>query len=139
MDREGIMGLIPHREPMLLVDRMELDAEGVGHAWYTVPEDPFYCRGHFPGNPMVPGVILCEIMAQSTCQLYPEVFQDHLVVYRGLDDVKFRGVVKPGDTCEVTCRLLEHKGSLYVCDASLFVSGKRCAQAKITLAATPKA
>ena len=139
MDREGIMGLIPHREPMLLVDRMELDAEGVGHAWYTVPEDPFYCRGHVPGNPIVPGVILCEIMAQSTCQLYPEIFKDHLVMYRGLDDVKFRGVVKPGDTCEVTCRLLEHKGSLYVCDASLSVSGKRCAQAKITLAATPKA
>jgi 3-hydroxyacyl-[acyl-carrier-protein] dehydratase len=124
---------------MLLVDRMELDAEGVGRAWYTVPEDPFYCRGHFPGNPIVPGVILCEIMAQSTCQLYPEIFKDHLVMYRGLDDVKFRGVVKPGDTCEVTCRLLEHKGSLFVCEASLSVSGKRCAQAKITLAATPKA
>ena len=139
MDREGIMGLIPHREPMLLVDRMEMDAEGVGHAWYTVPEDPFYCRGHFPGNPIVPGVILCEIMAQSTCQLYPEIFKDHLVMYRGLDNVKFRGVVQPGDTCEVTCIRLEQKGRLYVCEASLSVSGKRSAQAKITLAATPKA
>jgi len=139
MDREGIMGILPHRDPMLLVDRMEVDAEGVGHAWYTVPEDPFYCRGHFPGNPIVPGVILCEIMAQSTCQLYPEVFADHLVVYRGLDGVKFRGVVKPGDTCEVTCTLQENKGSLYVCKASLAVDGKRCAEAQITLAATPKA
>ena len=88
---------------------------------------------------MVPGVILCEIMAQSTCQLFPEVFKDHLVMYRGLDAVKFRGIVKPGDTCEITCTLVEQKGSLYVCDASLSVSGKRCAQAQITLAATPKA
>ena len=138
MDREGIMGLIPHREPMLLVDRMEMDAEGVGHAWYTVPEDPFYCRGHFPGNPIVPGVILCEIMAQSTCQLYPEVFRDHLVMYRGMDGVKFKGVVKPGDTCEITCTLVEHKGSLFLCNASLSVSGKCCAQAQITLAAVPR-
>ncbi len=139
MDREEIIGLLPHRDPMLLIDRLETDADGIGHGWYTIPEDPFYCRGHFPGNPMVPGVILCEIMAQSTCQLFPEIFKEHLVVYRGLDNVKFRGVVKPGDTCETTCSLLEQKGSLYVCMATLSVNGKRCAEARITVAATPKA
>jgi 3-hydroxyacyl-[acyl-carrier-protein] dehydratase len=138
MTREEIINLIPHREPMLLLDRTELDDAGVGHAWYTIPEDPFFCRGHFPGNPMVPGVILCEIMAQSTCQLFPEAFQDHLLVYRGLDQVKFRGVVRPGDLCEITCSLIEKKGSIYVCDATLSVGGKRCAQAQITIAATPK-
>jgi 3-hydroxyacyl-[acyl-carrier-protein] dehydratase len=138
MNKEEIKNLIPHREPMLLLDRTELDENGVGHGWYTVPQDPFFCRGHFPGNPMVPGVILCEMMAQSTCQLYPEVFADHLVVYRGLDKVKFRGMVKPGDTCETTCTLVEKKGSIYVCDAKLSVDGKLCAQAQITVALTPK-
>ena len=138
MDREEIQTILPHRDPMLLVDRMEVDAQGVGHAWYRIPHNPFYCQGHFPGNPIVPGVILCEIMAQSTCQLYPEIFKDHLVVYRGMDRVKFRGTIRPGDLCEVTCTLEEHKGSLFVCEAALSVSGKRCAQAQLTLAAVPK-
>ena len=139
MDREEIKGILPHRDPMLLVDRMEVDENGVGHAWYTIPEDPFYCRGHFPGNPIVPGVILLEIMAQGTTQLYKEAFKDNLVVYRGLEGVKFKGVVKPGDTCETTCTLKEHMGRLYVCDAVLSVAGKRCAQAQITVAEAPKA
>ena len=138
MEREEIQTILPHRDPMLLVDRMEVDAQGVGHAWYTIPEDPFYCRGHFPGNPIVPGVILCEIMAQSTCQLYPEIFKDNIVVYRGLNGVKFRGVVKPGDLCEITCTLEDQKGNLFVCEAALSVGGKRCAQAQLTLAAVPK-
>lgn len=138
MDRDEIMQLLPHREPMLLVDHMETDADGIGHAWYTIPDDPFYCRGHFPGNPIVPGVILCEIMAQSTCQLFPEVFKDHLLMYRGLDQVKFRREVHPGDLCEIQAKLTERRGSIFVCDTTLSVAGQRCAQAHITLAAVPK-
>lgn len=138
MTREEIKALIPHREPMLLIDRTQMDEAGVGHAWYRIPDDPFFCRGHFPGNPMVPGVILCEIMAQSTCQLFPEVFKDHLIVYRGMDSVKFRSTVRPGDLCEVTCTLLEQKGSIYVCNAALSVDGRCCCQGILSVAAVPK-
>ena len=139
MNKEEIQQVLPHREPMLLIERTSLDENGNAHAWATVPEDPFYCRGHFPGNPVVPGVILCEMMAQSTCQLFPEVFETHLLVYRGMDGIKFRGMVKPGDTCEIITHLVEQKGMLYVCDSKVMVEGRCCAQGRITVAATPKA
>ena len=138
MNREEIKQLLPHREPMLLLDSMELGPDGLSHATFRIPENPFFCQGHFPGNPIVPGVILCEMMAQASSILFTEAFKENLLVYRGMDGVKFRQEVRPGDLCEITVSLLEHKGSLYVCDASLSVSGRRCAQARITLAAVPK-
>lgn len=123
---------------MLLVESASVDASGACHASYRIPSDPFYCQGHFPGNPIVPGVILCEIMAQSCFHLMLEVFAGHLMVYRGLDCVRFRGTVRPGDLCETTCTLVDQKGTLWACDAKLSVGGKVCAQARITLAAVPK-
>ena len=75
MTREELKDFLPHREPMLLVDEMEIDSEGVCHAKYLVREDEFFCRGHFPGNPIVPGVIQCEIMAQSCALLVKDDIQ----------------------------------------------------------------
>ena len=138
MTREQIMQVLPHRAPMLLLDQASLDPDGVARSTYRIPEQPYFCEGHFPGNPLVPGVILCEIMAQSAFPLFVEAFRDHLLVYRGLDQVKFRGQVKPGDLCEMSATLVEQKGNIYVCDASLSVAGRRCAQARITLAAIAK-
>jgi len=138
MDKEAIKELLPHREPMLLVDEAWMDADGTAHATFRIPEDPFFCHGHFPGNPIVPGVILCEIMAQSCVTLLEEALKTNLLMYRGLDSVKFRNIVRPGDLCEINATLLEQKGSIFICDADLSVAGKRCAQARITLASTPK-
>ncbi|MBQ1857706.1 MAG: hypothetical protein II142_05910, partial [Bacteroidales bacterium] len=69
MNKEEIKQFLPHREPMLLVEECDMDENGVGHAKYRIKEDEFFTRGHFPGNPIVPGVIQCEIMAQSCAVL----------------------------------------------------------------------
>ena len=134
MNREEIQRFLPHRAPMLLVDELTLDADGTGHGTYRVREDEFFCRGHFPGNPIVPGVILCEIMAQSCSVLIMEDLRDHLPVYRGIDEVKFRQPVHPGDLCEVTCRTIGKKGGLYYCSARLEVAGRICCSGKVTIA-----
>ena len=97
MNREEIMNILPHRDDMLLLDDVE-ERDGVSVGHYRVRGDEFFLRGHFPGNPIVPGVILCEILAQSACVLMKDkMTEGKLPVYTGLNNVKFRSPVKPGD------------------------------------------
>ena len=78
MDREEIKKFLRHREPMLLVDEMELQEDGTVIGKYHVRGDEFFLQGHFPGQPIVPGVILCEIMGQCSSLL----IKDYLVAPR---------------------------------------------------------
>ena len=106
MNREELKKYLPHREPMLLVDEVEIDEEGVAHAKYRIREDEFFCRGHFPGNPIVPGVIQCEIMAQSCVLLVKDEVQGKTTLYTGINNVKFKNIVRPGDLCEDCVKML---------------------------------
>ena len=72
MKRDEIKKILPHREPMLLIDEANLLDEATAEGFYTVRGDEFFLQGHFPNNPVVPGVILCEIMAQTCCVLMGE-------------------------------------------------------------------
>ena len=137
MDREEIKSFLPHRAPMLLVDELTLDPDGTGHGRYRIRDDEFFCRGHLPENPVVPGVILCEIMAQTCSVLMLEDLRDHVPVYRGIDGVRFKQPVHPGDLCEISCRTLEKKGGLYSCAAELKVDGRLCCRGILTIAAVP--
>lgn len=134
MDREELKEFLPHRDPMLLVDEIEIDAEGTAHARYRIKEDEFFCRGHFPGNPIVPGVIQCEIMAQSCALLVKDEIVGKTTLYSGIDNVRFKHPVYPGDLCEVTAHLKSKRGNLFFCDAELHVDGQLCCKGSLSFA-----
>lgn len=134
MDREELKEFLPHRDPMLLVDEIEIDAEGTAHARYRIKEDEFFCKGHFPGNPIVPGVIQCEIMAQSCALLVKDEIVGKTTLYSGIDNVRFKHPVYPGDLCEVTAHLKSKRGNLFFCDAELHVDGQLCCKGSLSFA-----
>ncbi len=132
MNREEIMNIIPHRDDMLLIDSVELDDEGTAHGRYTVRGDEFFLRGHFPGNPVVPGVILCEIVAQTSCILIQDEMKGKTPYYAGIDKVRFRQMVRPGDTLEVSVKLLRNKMNVYVVGGEAKVNGKLSVSGEFT-------
>lgn len=132
MDREELKEYLPHREPMLLVDEIEIDSEGVGHAKYLIKEDEFFCRGHFPGNPIVPGVIQLEIMAQSCALLFQKDICGKTTLYTGINNVRFRHIVRPGDLCEITTRRITSRGPIHFCQAELKVNGRLCSKGDLS-------
>ena len=136
MTKEEIMQILPHRDDMLLLDEVSMDgSDAVGH--YRVRGDEFFLRGHFPGNPIVPGVILCEILAQSACVLMKDAMAEgKLPVYTGLNNVKFRSPVRPGDTIETRCRIKRAKHPFYFAEGTVCVEGRLCVSAEFSFAIT---
>ena len=139
MNREELKKILPHREPMLLVDEAHVTEEGIAEGTYTVRGDEFFLQGHFPGNPVVPGVILCEIMAQCCCVLLQETMkgqeaQKVTPYYTGLNNVKFRNTVKPGDTLHITCEIERVKEPFYFAKGQGTVEGKKCISADFSFA-----
>lgn len=134
MDREEIMTILPHRGRMLLLDDVgEEGGTAIGH--YTVRGDEFFLDGHFPGDPIVPGVILCELLAQSACILLRGTMSGGgLPVYTGLDHVRFRSSVRPGDTVEARCRIERAKHPFYFAEGTVTVGGRLCVSAGFSFA-----
>lgn len=134
MNREEIMSILPHRDSMLLLDEVYREGdEALGS--YTVRGDEFFLSGHFPGNPVVPGVILCEILAQSACILLSGALNEgRLPMYTGLDRVRFRAPVRPGDTIQTRCSIKRAKPPFYFAEGSASVNGKVCVSAEFSFA-----
>ena len=133
----GIMKLLPHRFPFLLVDRITECVPGKyikGYKNITMNEDQF--NGHFPGNPIFPGVLMVEALAQiSACSILtmPE-YAGRLVLFAGIDGVRFKRVVRPGDKLEFHCEVTKIKGPIgkTICRAT--VDGELACEAELMCA-----
>lgn len=137
MNREEIKKLLPHREPMLLLDEVEIDEQGRSVAKYTVRGDEFFLQGHFPGNPIVPGVIQCEMIAQTAVALLPDC-AGKTPLYTGLNNVKFKTPLLPGDTAVMTVELTNRRGIFCFAKGRLEANGKLCTSAEFSFALLSK-
>ena len=134
MNQEEIKKLLPHRDNMLLVEEAQVDGEtAVGR--YHVRGDEWFLQGHFPGNSVVPGVVLCEMMAQATCVLLGEQLPQGATPYfNSMNNVRFKSPVKPGDTFESRCKLTRVKKPFYFAEGEGYVDGKLSVKAEFSFA-----
>ena len=137
-DIEQIKQIIPHRDPMLMVDCIEqLDQEAgtvVGIKTFTGEEEFF--KGHFPGNPVVPGVFLIEALAQTGAFaiLSREEYLGKTGYFASWDKIKFRRKVLPGDTVTLKVQLVKIRGRIVVADGTAYVGEEKAAQGTFTCA-----
>lgn len=140
-DIMGIMDMIPHRYPFLLVDRITECVPGKfakGYKNLSMNEEFF--QGHFPRNPVMPGVLQIEAMAQCSAPiLYTlDAYKDKLTLFAGVDNVRFKGIVRPGDKLEMEIELLKLKGPICKSHGIGRVNGKVVVEADMTLAMKDK-
>ncbi|MCM2371414.1 3-hydroxyacyl-ACP dehydratase FabZ family protein [Aporhodopirellula aestuarii] len=127
MGAEQIEAMIPHRSPMRLLDEVVEMTETTLHARKTFSEDEFFVQGHFPGYPLVPGVIQCECCLQAGAILLrehtPEVGEFVPVATR-MDSVKFKNMVRPGDTVDIHVTLKERLANAFFLTGKMLLNGK---------------
>lgn len=132
MNREEIQSILPHRNSMLLLDEAWLNEAGEACGSYAVRGDEWFFDGHFPGNPVMPGVVQCEIIAQASCLLFADALRGKTAYYAGIDKVRFRRMVRPGDVLETRSSILRSKLNMYVVKGEARVNGELCASGEFS-------
>ena len=115
LDRAAIEAILPHREPFLLIDEvLELEPGERVVALKRVREDEWYLRGHFPGRPVMPGVLIVEAMAQTgaVAVLSEEENRGRIALFAGIDDTRFKRIVEPGDELTLSCEIESVRGPI---------------------------
>ena len=139
LSKEEIKAIIPHRDPMLLVDTVEEMVPG-DHIVTTffIDSDREIFRGHFPGEPVLPGVYSVECMAQSAdiLLLSMERYAGKVPLFLGINNVRFLRKILPGDTIEIHARLASERAekAIATCSAEIYNHGELAATGDVTLA-----
>ncbi len=135
IDQEQIKKTIPHRDPFLLVDEVRVleDAKKYMGIRYVRP-DEYYFKGHFPGSPVMPGVLVVESMSQAfggaIMNRISKGRESVIPLFLSIEEAKFRGIVRPGDTLQMPLEILR-LGKISKIYAEAYVNGKLCAQATL--------
>ncbi|HMM20921.1 MAG TPA: 3-hydroxyacyl-ACP dehydratase FabZ [Selenomonadales bacterium] len=134
-----IQAIIPHRYPFLLIDRI-LEVEPMKRAVgiKNVSANEQFFQGHFPGKPIMPGVLILEAMAQvgGVAMLHSEEFRGRIAVFAGIDRAKFRRPVVPGDQLRMVAEIVKLRGTMGKVWAEAFVDGELVAEAEFLFALT---
>jgi 3-hydroxyacyl-[acyl-carrier-protein] dehydratase len=137
-----IMKILPHRYPFLLVDRiveLEVGTRAVGIKNVTINE-PFF-QGHFPGHPIMPGVLIIEALAQVggvTAALAENGVEDKVTYFVGIDKARFRRPVVPGDVLRLEMNIINHRRGIYCFDGKAYVGDKLVAEAELKATFAPR-
>jgi 3-hydroxyacyl-[acyl-carrier-protein] dehydratase len=135
--RTEIEQILPHREPFLLIDEVVELTPGIGAvARKHVRADEWYLAGHFPGRPVMPGVLIVEALAQTgaVAVLSDEENRGRIAFFGGIDDCRFKRVVEPGDTLDLRCELERVRGPIGRGKAEARVDGQLACKATLTFA-----
>jgi 3-hydroxyacyl-[acyl-carrier-protein] dehydratase len=135
--RREIEAILPHREPFLLLDEvLELEPGRRVVARREVRSDDPWLAGHFPGRPVMPGVLIVEAMAQAgaVAVLWDEANRGKIAFFGGIDDCRFKRVVEPGDTLTLTCEIVAVRGPIGRGKATARVGDELAARGTLTFA-----
>lgn len=128
---QEIMDIIPHRNPFLFVDKVEVDDTGMkGTGYKNVTINEYFFQGHFPGAPVMPGVIIVETMAQvgSVILLSREDFKGKIPYFAGINKFRFKKVVRPGDTLRMEVEITRLRGAIGIGQGKAFVGDEVAAE-----------